>query len=614
VGKSFSLPKLIILFMSNTSPISLRIASKTRCFETSGDSSYYYSNQLISNLAFLKIASSLGQQFSWPSKPPTPTPPLKQGSLFLAKANLKHSNLRLEPLINLKATPGKEWISANFKLVEKLTKSQQFFHCKALGLLAKTLGRCGRFNSLYQYNGVLQKLPFYTYKESSVFSMVAQPLEYNQNKLKSSKRASKDQKNFFSYFYASCLNPAFPLCFSANFFGLASQKDLATPTFAAETTKVKETPNSSLNQQQFFKTVDTFKEKTETASFGLWPFGLWPFGCLLPLRKQRSKSLQNNKQSSFLVRSWSKKLEKNTSPSLSFLLPLSKFNFASKKKSSFAFNAKSKLGVAFFKGAAYRKQASYQSKQKSLSKAADPFSFFFSATARRKSLLPSFSALQSAVKARQKNAAGENLNQTASTLYTDKVRGWLLRYNSNKENLKTKQAQNLLSSFWLLKKLASTKAAGVKAKTSVVPAFKTPTGLPFYLGCLGLISHCQVLKSSLAVAPLLSGSMKSNLLLADHSQVLKTTSSSGLGVVSASPQLFIARNHKHCTQYLFFRIPLKLAPCPRPFGLCFANRQSEKSFKKKTLANTVYLTGKLQGLQQKHSKRAKPFYASARWL
>jgi hypothetical protein len=603
VGKSFSLPKLIILFMSNTSPISLRIASKTRCFETSGDSSYYYSNQLISNLAFLKIASSLGQQFSWPSKPPTPTPPLKQGSLFLAKANLKHSNLRLEPLINLKATPGKEWISANFKLVEKLTKSQQFFHCKALGLLAKTLGRCGRFNSLYQFNGVLQKLPFYTDKESSVFSMVAQPLEYNQNKLKSS-FASKDQKSFFSHFYASCLNPAFPLCFAANTFGLAGQKALTTPTFAVLAAKAKtKTPwNSSLDQQQFFKTVESFKEKTETASFALWPFALWPFGCLLLAKqqKQRLKSLQSNKQSNPLVGMWSKKLEKNTLPSLNFLLPLSKFNFAAKKKSSFAFALKAKPSVAFFKSAAYNKHASYQSKFPPLSKAADPFSLFFSATARRKSLLPSFSALQ-AVKARQKTAAGENLNQKVSTLFIDKARGPF----GNKEGLKTKQPHTSVSSFWLLKELASTKAAGIKAKTSLVPAFKTPTGLPFYLGCLGLISHCQVLKSSLAVTPLLSGSMKSNLLLADHSQVIKTTSSSGLGVVSASPQLFIARNHKHCTQYLFFRIPLKFAPC---------RRQSEKKFKKKPLANTVYLTGKLQGLQQKHFKRAKPFYASARWL
>nr|AOC61526.1 putative LAGLIDADG homing endonuclease [Rhexinema sarcinoideum] len=526
--------------MSNTSPISLRIASKTRCFETSGDSSYYYSNQLLSNLAFLKIASILGQQLSWPSTPPALTPSFKQGSTFLAKASLKHSNLRLEPHINLKATPGNEWLSANFKLVEKLTKSQQFFHCKALGLLAKTLGRCGRFNSVYQYNGALQKLPFYTYKGSSVFSINAQSSEIKVKCKLQSGFTSKDQKSFFSHF----------------------------------------------------------------ASFAWGPLGLVPFGC--------PQTLQSNKQSNPVAlalsqnkaKVWSKKLEKNNPPSLNFLLPLSKFDFAAKKKSSFTFNAKAKPRVALFKGAAVRKsQGTYQSKQKFLSlssdkakaKAVSDFSLFFSATARRKSLLPSFSVLQ-AKKACQNFA---NWSQPRSSTF-----GFLLASRFPQRG-KDQRSPYWFYPFGCFKSLQS--KPPLKTKTKCISAFKTSTGLPFYLGSLGLISHCQVLKSSLAVVPIVSGSLKSNLLLADHSQVIKTTSSSGLGAVSASPQLFIARNHKHCTQYLFFKIPFQ-------FASCFASKQRYKKFKKKILANTVYLTGKLQGLRQKLPKRAKPFYASARWL
>lgn len=133
--------------MSNTNTISVRIASKTRNFETCGDSSYYYSSQLISNLALLKAVSRLGQQLSWPSKNKSLAGAAQtkgnlgtQGSVFLAKANQSSLLSRVGPLINLKALPGKEWLSANLKLLSKLENSRQFFNSKAIGLLPARIG------------------------------------------------------------------------------------------------------------------------------------------------------------------------------------------------------------------------------------------------------------------------------------------------------------------------------------------------------------------------------------------------------------------------------------------------------------------------------------------
>jgi hypothetical protein len=130
--------------MSSISPISIRLASKTRYFESSGDSAYYYSNQLISNLALLKTITKLGQQLSWPiaaDKRKT------KRSVALPKINLSVAGSRVPYLINMKSAPAREWFSANKELVGRLSTSQQFFNSKAIGLLAKTLARSNKFNA-----------------------------------------------------------------------------------------------------------------------------------------------------------------------------------------------------------------------------------------------------------------------------------------------------------------------------------------------------------------------------------------------------------------------------------------------------------------------------------
>jgi len=136
--------------MSNTSPISVRIASGTRHPETSGSSNYFYSSQLVANLALQKAVSLLGQQISWASMVSDKKPIVKQGSQFLAKSTQSIKGSRMESLISLKSTPGKLWLSANGRLIEKLSTSRQFFSSKAIGLLAKGLGRSRRFVTDYQ--------------------------------------------------------------------------------------------------------------------------------------------------------------------------------------------------------------------------------------------------------------------------------------------------------------------------------------------------------------------------------------------------------------------------------------------------------------------------------
>lgn len=127
--------------MSNISPIGIRIASQTRYFETTGDSSYYYSSQLVTNLSFLKAIKKLGQQLGWPTKIIDRGPPKKQNNAtFLAKAKQSVLGSRTGHFANLKSTPCKEWVSANHKVIEKLATSRQFFDSKAIGFLAKSLG------------------------------------------------------------------------------------------------------------------------------------------------------------------------------------------------------------------------------------------------------------------------------------------------------------------------------------------------------------------------------------------------------------------------------------------------------------------------------------------
>lgn len=124
--------------MSN--PISLRIAAKTRNFETCGESSYYYSSQLIDNLALLLAVDKLGQQLGWPSKQKTKNMEKDTtfGSVLLSKAGKSKALINTgkgdasSPVIDLKSTPGKQWALANTKLVQKLGSSQIFFSSKAL--------------------------------------------------------------------------------------------------------------------------------------------------------------------------------------------------------------------------------------------------------------------------------------------------------------------------------------------------------------------------------------------------------------------------------------------------------------------------------------------------
>lgn len=52
--------------MSRIPPIALRIACNTRHYDCSGISSYYYSNQLLANLALIQNVKTLGQQLVFP--------------------------------------------------------------------------------------------------------------------------------------------------------------------------------------------------------------------------------------------------------------------------------------------------------------------------------------------------------------------------------------------------------------------------------------------------------------------------------------------------------------------------------------------------------------------
>jgi hypothetical protein len=350
--------------MSSISPISVRIASKTRFFETTGGSSYYYSSQLLNNMALLKAVTKLGQQLGWPSKVmDNQKPKAKQGSAFLAKASQSAANSRMEPLINLKATPGKEWISANSKLVEKLTTSQQFFNSKAIGFLAKGLGRSGKFDSAF----------FFTVKQSS-------PIGSDKTK-----NLLKEDSWFTSFNYLAQL--------------------------------------AKYCNSKYYKQ---------------------------PLNRYTPRGPQT-----------SYKAAKQSSP--------------------------------------------------------------------------------------------EGSHKTSIT------------------NLLRKESKQ---------------------------AFKTPVGLSFYLTALGLVGHSQILRTSLVIAPIISGSLQSNLLLADHREIIKTASSNGIGLISTSPKCYISRSSKDTVLNFFFKIPAKLA---------------EKRANNRPQYQQVYILADLQGLR-KSQKRLKPAYASVRWL
>ena len=134
--------------MSKVSPISIRIASGTRHFETTGDSSYFYSSNLVTNLSFLKAIKKLGQQLGWPVKGADKyKQPKQDNDDFLAKANKSIIGLRIEHLVmNFQSTPCKQWVSANKKMIDKLTTCQEFFYSKAIGFLAKSLGYVANLN------------------------------------------------------------------------------------------------------------------------------------------------------------------------------------------------------------------------------------------------------------------------------------------------------------------------------------------------------------------------------------------------------------------------------------------------------------------------------------
>ena len=112
--------------MSNASPINLRISARTRFFDTTGHSSYYYSSLLVSNLALFKAVGQLGQVLGWPSSSSTK---IKRGSSFLEKAKLLVQSKR-DKEINLAAGPLKTQFYADQKFGQLLTK--RFWNSKAL--------------------------------------------------------------------------------------------------------------------------------------------------------------------------------------------------------------------------------------------------------------------------------------------------------------------------------------------------------------------------------------------------------------------------------------------------------------------------------------------------
>ena len=161
--------------MSKASPISVRIASRTRCFETAGDSSYYYSSQLLTNISFLKSLSQLGQQLGWVTKSNEAQSLQKQANSDLSRINLDLKSLpkkSVEYSISLKGGPGKKWTSANNCLVKRLSTSQQFFNSKAIGFLSKSMVGLQSFNSHYLFSkgASPEKKPVWT----DCFSTLAQ--------------------------------------------------------------------------------------------------------------------------------------------------------------------------------------------------------------------------------------------------------------------------------------------------------------------------------------------------------------------------------------------------------------------------------------------------------
>lgn len=501
--------------MSKALPISLRIASKTRCFETSGDSSYYYSSQLLSNLAYLKIASTLGQQFAWPSKQDPSMPQVKQGSVFLAKAKTNFKTSHLKPHLNLNVTPGKMWLSANVKLVEKLTNSQQFFHSKTMGLLAKTLGGCGRFSSLYLFNGNLRK------PSLKVPDRLLRGMSHRLG-LSCSLKSSVLQERLST---KACLENQ----------GFDETKASAKSRFSAIhllSTHLNffKSFNPAGMSHFWYRNQPQQQQNLDFSSAKHWG---------KPEPKQGEKQ---EKLSTLFLKE--KRLEKKL-PSLTFLSPLGTI-----------FSSNNRWDIP---------QSNRSWKSKQLSKVDQ--------------LFPLAATRWTTGKVSKNLCERPRVPQRLRQV----------------EKVSAKQGEKV----WLSSKWAK-------------PVFKTPTGLPFYLGCLGLISHCQVLKSSLAITPISSGSLQSNLLLANYDQVLQTISSSNLGLVSASPKLYISRNHKHLTHYLFFDLPAG-PHCRRKAGDFSKTQLSSKKKQNKTVAKTVFISAQFQK-QQKLQKKAKPIYASVRWV
>lgn len=158
--------------MSN--PISLRIAAKTRNFETCGESSYYYSSQLIDNLALLLAVDKLGQQLGWPSKQKTKNMEKDTtfGSVLLSKAGKSKALINTgkgdasSPVIDLKSTPGKQWALANTKLVQKLGSSQIFFSSKALSTGLGSAFDCWNLGGFFISNQNLLETTLFHHKKN----------------------------------------------------------------------------------------------------------------------------------------------------------------------------------------------------------------------------------------------------------------------------------------------------------------------------------------------------------------------------------------------------------------------------------------------------------------
>ena len=372
--------------MSSTSPISLRIASKTCYFKSSGDSSYYYSNQLITNLALLKTIAKLGPQLGWPIGPDKKTT-TKIPSATLAKANRDFVGSRIKHIIDMKSGPGRIWIASNKKLVEKLSTSQQFFNSKAIGLLAKTLGRSNRFKC------------------------------FNLPELwrKSSHQGDHHEISKLSHEF--------------------SHRELNAPIVTS-------------------------------------------FNSLLELARYTGSPYKVNKSKAHLT------------------------------------TKLTKYGVTLPIG--------------------------------------------------------------------DCVTRGLLRYETKMK----KPTKQFPYPFMAAKQPANNESHWQREKAKCV--FKTPDGLPFYLTSLAMIGHSQVLRSSLIVAPIVSGGLQSNLLIANHDKMIKISTGNGLNMADRCPKCYVGLSNKDMVINVFLKIPAKLADkanvVKQPKKLCIIpSKAPSRQIKLKTL-------------------------------